>query len=398
MGRWCLDPNGTTDSLGTWKKFSIDGVDIKMFDQDDWSGTYGSRAYFIPDKPSVLPAWGVLDEAQFRYYLACIENVSQQIYQYDILYQLYKAGVCGKTLNLYDEDGNVVGYFKCGFYDSSNVMTADEIAVIYVTTYYSQHQTSHEYSFTDYPAENPPSWAEACYRFKFLGPSTDTSGVNYFRIDIHRDDISTQDITIFIGRGDTNTFPCWDIHFVNMYTEHTYVDQDSKHFRNYGSSTILTYHHGTNNDYICAGTVDSKRIATNDNAGATNQLQNYNIYPTSHYYFKANGIAFIEVIPKEDEYVNELNNRFSPRFQSNMTGFYVIPVYGTQSPEVSGIMDVAKGLMETDIFDPYSTATQMTGEVAFHSKTSLIPSTISQTSIKPWEPDTYHLFRGGAIS
>lgn len=54
--------------------------------------------------------------------------------------------------------------------------------------------------------------------------------------------------------------------------------------------------------------------------------------------------------------------------------------------------------METDIFDPYSTATQMTGEVAFHSKTSLIPSTISQTSIKPWEPDTYHLFRGGAIS
>lgn len=41
---------------------------------------------------------------------------------------------------------------------------------------------------------------------------------------------------------------------------------------------------------------------------------------------------------------------------------------------------------------------EMTGTVAFHSVTTLVPSTISQTSIDVWEPDAYNVFRGGAIS
>jgi len=52
----------------------------------------------------------------------------------------------------------------------------------------------------------------------------------------------------------------------------------------------------------------------------------------------------------------------------------------------------------TGTYDPYSLAESMTGTIAFHSSTVLIPSTISQTSIEPWEPDTYNIFRGGAIS
>lgn len=39
----------------------------------------------------------------------------------------------------------------------------------------------------------------------------------------------------------------------------------------------------------------------------------------------------------------------------------------------------------------------MSGTVAFHSVTTLVPSTIAQTSINVWETDSYHIFRGGAI-
>lgn len=54
--------------------------------------------------------------------------------------------------------------------------------------------------------------------------------------------------------------------------------------------------------------------------------------------------------------------------------------------------------LETGVFDPYSIANTMKGTIAFHSVTTLVPSTITQTSISPWEPDTYHVFSGGAIS
>lgn len=54
--------------------------------------------------------------------------------------------------------------------------------------------------------------------------------------------------------------------------------------------------------------------------------------------------------------------------------------------------------LATGTFSPTDTATSMTGTVAFHSITSLVPSTITQTSIDVWESDAYHIFRGGAIS
>ena len=54
--------------------------------------------------------------------------------------------------------------------------------------------------------------------------------------------------------------------------------------------------------------------------------------------------------------------------------------------------------LQTGVYTGDETVTTMYGTVAFHSKTSLVPSTISQTSIDVWESDAYHIFRGGAIS
>lgn len=52
----------------------------------------------------------------------------------------------------------------------------------------------------------------------------------------------------------------------------------------------------------------------------------------------------------------------------------------------------------TGKYDELSPAESITGQVAFHSKTSLVPTTISETSIAGWEPDSYHILSGGAIS
>lgn len=54
--------------------------------------------------------------------------------------------------------------------------------------------------------------------------------------------------------------------------------------------------------------------------------------------------------------------------------------------------------LATGIYSEASTQTTMSGTIAFHSVTSLVPSTLSQTSIDVWEPDSYHMFKGGAIS
>lgn len=45
----------------------------------------------------------------------------------------------------------------------------------------------------------------------------------------------------------------------------------------------------------------------------------------------------------------------------------------------------------------YSGGVTSSGTVAFHSVTTLIPSSISQTSISVWESDSYHVFTGGVI-
>lgn len=52
----------------------------------------------------------------------------------------------------------------------------------------------------------------------------------------------------------------------------------------------------------------------------------------------------------------------------------------------------------TGVFDPTSEETSIKGQVAFHSITTLVVSSISETSISVWEPDSYHVFEGGAIS
>lgn len=52
----------------------------------------------------------------------------------------------------------------------------------------------------------------------------------------------------------------------------------------------------------------------------------------------------------------------------------------------------------SNAYDEYDQTVSATGTIAFHSTTTLVDSTISQTSIPAWETDTYHIFYGGSIS
>lgn len=54
--------------------------------------------------------------------------------------------------------------------------------------------------------------------------------------------------------------------------------------------------------------------------------------------------------------------------------------------------------LATGTYSSISTQDSLAGTVAFHSITTLVPTTISQTSIDVWESDTYHIFSGGTIS
>lgn len=50
------------------------------------------------------------------------------------------------------------------------------------------------------------------------------------------------------------------------------------------------------------------------------------------------------------------------------------------------------------VYNELEPASPIKGQVAFHSKTSLVVAEIEQTSIEAWESDTYHVFRGGSIN
>ena len=52
----------------------------------------------------------------------------------------------------------------------------------------------------------------------------------------------------------------------------------------------------------------------------------------------------------------------------------------------------------TGTYTDLLTQSSMNGTIAFHSTTSLVPSTISQTSINVWEPYSYHVFGGGVVT
>lgn len=54
--------------------------------------------------------------------------------------------------------------------------------------------------------------------------------------------------------------------------------------------------------------------------------------------------------------------------------------------------------MITGVYSPTNTDTAMTGTVAFHSTTTLVPNTLEQESIEPWATDSFNIFSGGAIS
>lgn len=79
--------------------------------------------------------------------------------------------------------------------------------------------------------------------------------------------------------------------------------------------------------------------------------------------------------------------------QLKVTGTFVSAYYST------GVWYVADTSFSaiTQVFDQYSQEITAKGNIAYHTKTTLVPSTISQTSIAAWEPDTFHLFYGGSI-
>lgn len=51
----------------------------------------------------------------------------------------------------------------------------------------------------------------------------------------------------------------------------------------------------------------------------------------------------------------------------------------------------------TNVNDPYDQSPVATGNIAYHSTTTMIESDLAQTSIPVWESDSYHLFYGGSI-
>ena len=80
--------------------------------------------------------------------------------------------------------------------------------------------------------------------------------------------------------------------------------------------------------------------------------------------------------------------------QLKVTGTFTSAYY---SDEVWYVTDTSFSAL-TSKYDQYDATTTTKGNIAFHSKTSLVESGITQTSIPVWETDTYHLFFGGVIS
>lgn len=81
--------------------------------------------------------------------------------------------------------------------------------------------------------------------------------------------------------------------------------------------------------------------------------------------------------------------------QMKVTGTFVSAYYSN----VDSMWYVTDNIFSavTQVVDPYSGDTTISGNIAVHSTTTLMEYNISQTSIPAWEPDSYHLFYGGCV-
>ena len=343
--------NGSTPSTGSWKRYLIDSAEFKMFEQDDCNH---SIIYVKDDTPQTFIESSVLDAAATANFMAGVNYCAEDLFAYDLAYQVFQKGVCGQSLNLYDEDSNVVGYFRAGFYDSNdNFLPNAPLVQIYITGYSrSSGGIWYDGDVNGYPAESgDPNMDYFCFRYLTLG-STEATATK-FKINIHRNDVqSYADIEFVYEPGE---MPKWNFSFVNFYRSGVVPNFFNRDALKY---TLLTFYKG-NTDIIYAISTNAWNTQVprplnyvETNFGSYGHNSTGSVITYNKYRLDAEGLAFIEVIPQEDEYVNELNNRFSPRIRANMTGLYILPQAGYNSPEEqSGMLDLSKALVRTDLLD-----------------------------------------------
>lgn len=105
-------------------------------------------------------------------------------------------------------------------------------------------------------------------------------------------------------------------------------------------------YHGVTHDYLVLSTFSWYEDSHNNES-----LEYASIFLDSTFYENhiCDGLSLEDFIIPEEGYVNELLNRFSPRFWTNCVGMYMIPA--STGSDRSGIESVMKMLQEFDISD-----------------------------------------------
>ena len=78
-----------------------------------------------------------------------------------------------------------------------------------------------------------------------------------------------------------------------------------------------------------------------------------------------------------------------------VTGTFTTAYYST-TDAVWYVTDTSFSAL-TNVNDQYDQTATASGNIAYHSRTALITSTLTQDSIPVWESDAYHIFYGGSI-
>ena len=79
------------------------------------------------------------------------------------------------------------------------------------------------------------------------------------------------------------------------------------------------------------------------------------------------------------------------------TGTFV-SAYHTSSPDDSWVVTDTSFTALTGTYDAFQTDHGITGTIAFHADTNVIPADLGVDTVPGWQSDTYHIFSGGVIS
>jgi len=314
--------------MGSWKRLNFGNHTFKVW-HTDTSGTfdaYPDVTYF--QKAEHITASNI---ANFK---SMSNNYLSYIHDKDLFHQLYTNWPNGGSADMKDANDNIVG--------NISFTAPNGIHVAYVTYEWNRNFHYTQISSSGYLPYTRDSRYNCGMKVRIIYAGNDPNDHDYnTKFRISRVGGYSEEIQIW-----SSTLAIDDVEWFSSDSDawSPTPGLPGYHGETSGGTSVMS---SIKSPYVLYefddGTHDVLGISESDYGGAYVDYWTHNSFSASNYGADISDVVGIEPEPvEEDEYVNDIENRFSPRVEAGSMGGYVIPADGDFPIEkiMSALMNV----------------------------------------------------------